>query len=102
MKKSKISVGRRTPINAKMPRASTPVDCGNRAEPRRDAIKGLNPQVHSAEWEGEAPGLPITGAVPRSIARRWDGARPAPQPAVVRVTPKTVSTPEPKRSARRW
>ena len=30
----------------------------------------FNPQVHSAEWEGEAPGLPNADAIPRSIARR--------------------------------
>ena len=74
------------------------MDCGNRAEPRRDATKGVTPQIHSAEqrrahsrscWEGTpdpnhgapterwegAPGLPITGAIPRSVARRWEVER---------------------------
>ena len=67
MKKSKISVGKRTPINARMPRSSAPVDCGNRAEPRGGAINEVQPAGPQRRVGGEeAPGLPVTGAIPRS------------------------------------
>ena len=33
-------MGGRTPFNAKTPRVGAHLDCGNRAEPRGDAVKG--------------------------------------------------------------
>ena len=69
-KRNRITVGRRTPIDAKMPRSNAPVDCGNRAEPREDAIKEVRPADPQRSVGEEAPGLPNAGATPRSTERR--------------------------------
>ena len=96
-------MGGRTPFNAKTPRVDAQMDCGNRAEPRGDAISEGQPADPQRRAVGRSARSPDHRRHPPLHREEVRQSQASSRPDGARVAPETSSTLKPKWSSKwRW